>query len=519
MKIMKKVKAAAVLLVACAMLSACSATDDQGTSGAVKVMVWDRGSAYPGTTVTSNATVDFIKEAVEKDEGVNLEYVSVPRSGSDEKLNIMVAGGTAPDVIISYTRTMLVAYAQRGGITDLTQALDENGKNLLALHSDMLPYGIIDGKQYAIPARRSAQIASHISFIRKDWLDALGLPPPATKEELYTALRLFKEKDPGKRGSALVPWAMGGTYNSEKYYISFVASFGVTDEETLYVYPQYLKALKPGAQEGYRIMNTLYNEGIISKDFAVDTNDDKYKRDIMNGNAGFFVEDSMRPYNEEWFATLKANVPEAEFIPINVFEEPDGVYRNASDPIVGVYIMVPKTASGKAADVIKYLDWLVQPENTLKVLYTEDYQLDEYGIPSQAAKEILEKSGYSSAPGDLSIVGADLDFNRDKNATVQLWKSFNPTGKDYFSTEYLSALYDTVHYNLYLDKIADTSTPARQQYEASLNKAMLELAYKVISAPAGDFDKTWDSEYQKVIQAGLEKVLEENRAYYQSEVK
>ena len=59
------------------------------------MMAWDRGNAAPGTTTENNALTQWIQEQVKELYNINVEYVSVPRSESDDKLNIMMSGGTA----------------------------------------------------------------------------------------------------------------------------------------------------------------------------------------------------------------------------------------------------------------------------------------------------------------------------------------------------------------------------------------------------------------------------------------
>jgi putative aldouronate transport system substrate-binding protein len=513
---MRKITGFCFALCAGLILAGCGSGSGSGSASSLRVMVWDRGSAYSGTTVADNTTTRFIQDSLLSEKGVTITYMPIPRSGSDEKLNVMVAAGTAPDIIFTYTRAMLDVYMERGGITDLTEAVAAHGENLRTYHKDMLPIGTIDGKQYAIPALRATHFASHTTFIRKDWLDILGEAVPQNKEELYRVLRRFQKEDPGKAGRGLVPWAMGGTRNSEKYFQSFASSFGDITEKSHYIYPQYLRAVQPGAREGYRILNTLYNEGIISKDFALDTNDDKYRRDIMNGNAGFFVEDSTRPYDEGWFAALKSNVPSAEFIPLNVFESPDGSYANLGEFLQGVYIMVPKTAQNKVNAAIQYLDWLADPVHSMQILYTPDYKLDAMGLPETIAQADLIKGKYSSSPGDLSIVGPKLDFMQKKETIVRLWQSHNPDNEIIFDEAHLSNLYDVVNKNLYVDKVSDVTMPMRKKYEASLSNAIMDFAYKIISVAADSFEKTWESEYTKLEQAGLNQVIQENQQYYDS---
>lgn len=66
----------------------------------------------------------------------------------------------------------------------------------------MLQYGqydVGDGKeQYYLPARRIV-VATQSMFIRKDWLEKLGMEAPTNVEELYAYLKAAKEPEAGRR--------------------------------------------------------------------------------------------------------------------------------------------------------------------------------------------------------------------------------------------------------------------------------------------------------------------------------
>ena len=60
----------------------------------INVMVYDRGHEYQnGNSLTDNEFTRWINEQLEP-QGVHVNYVPVPRSGADDKINLMLAGGT-----------------------------------------------------------------------------------------------------------------------------------------------------------------------------------------------------------------------------------------------------------------------------------------------------------------------------------------------------------------------------------------------------------------------------------------
>ena len=94
-------------------------TAASGDAESITCMIWDRSDAASGTTMEDNPLANWIKEQVLKDCNVNVSYVSVPRSGSDDKLNTMMTGGNAPDVIFTYSQALFGNYTSQGGVADL----------------------------------------------------------------------------------------------------------------------------------------------------------------------------------------------------------------------------------------------------------------------------------------------------------------------------------------------------------------------------------------------------------------
>lgn len=496
----------------------------QGTAGnssdekpiELNVMAWDRGDAAPGTTAENNATTKFIQESVLAECNIKVNFIPVPRSGSDDKVNVMMAGGNAPDIVFSYSRNLFGDFATKGGLTDLTPYLDEFGPQLKeTLGEQILSIGVLDGKQYAIPAKRDTQKIKHAGYIRKDWVDALGKELPTNKQELINILYEFKEKDPGNVGDKLVPWAMGGNQDTEKFYLNFVGSFvDISDEREQYIYTDNTKSLHPDAKAGFKVMNQLYNDGIIKKDFAIDTNDDIYKQDITNGYAGFILEDNMRAIDNDWIQALLSNVPTAEFVPINILEDPNGNLVTPADPLHGMYIMVPSVSEEKAEAAIKYLNWLANIENSMKVMFTPDYTTDENGVPIAIPKSELEAQGYAGTPNDFTIVTQYWSYSGNKDALVSEWTSKYP----YLSKEYFENFYDTVTSGIFNDPIPQEILGSETKYLSNITKLAIELAYKSIIVPPAEFEATYQAEYDKLIQAGLQEMFDERAEYYDTKV-
>lgn len=535
-------KLVALLLVTVLALSGCSknTTPDSGKSNSdagekteqgkeqgkndekpveITVMAWDRGDNAPGTTPEDNTLTKWIQEQMLAEHNIKVKFMTVPRSGSDDKLNVMMAGGTAPDIVFTFNRSLFLDYASKGGLTDLSESIEKYGSNLKEyVGEDVLDLCNIDGKQYGVSATQEAlKRNQHTVYMRKDWLDALGREVPTTKAEFIETLYEFKEKDPGKVGDKLVPWAVSGKADTDRHFTNFVFSYADPDqwdEKSMYIYEGYIKGIKPGTKEGFRILNQLYNDGIISQDFAIDTSEDKYKQDLTSGYAGVIVETGDTPINEAWYDTLKSNVPEAEWVVINCFENYEGKYTRPGTPLLQKMILVPKTSEEKADAIVKYLDWIVQPEVASTIVYGPDAKKDENGKYVPMGRDEKAEKGYPNTTGDYNLLNRNYDGLETKEEIVK----FRLAKMPYLTEEYLSYNYDVVTKDIYFEPVFKKPMENTVKYGANLDKLVVELGYKVVSTSVDKFDQVYEEEYQKMVEAGLEKVLVEREEYYNQNV-
>lgn len=529
----KKMKRTAALLLASMMaLSGCGSDggkqgENQGQADAgsgekpeeITVMIWDRGDAAPGTTADDNTMTDWIHDEVLKECNVSVNFLPVVRSDSDNKINVMMAGGTAPDLVYTYSRSLFLDYTSKGGLADLTESVEKYGENIKKYVGDeILDICNIDGHQYGITATSDGFDRNrHTVYIRKDWLDKLGREIPTTKEEFIDALYEFKEKDPGNVGDKLVPWAVSGKIDTDRHFTDFVCSYADPDqwdEKSMTIYEGYLKGLKPGTKEGFRVLNQMYNDGILSPDFAVDTNEDKYKQDLTNGYVGVCVDDGDKPISGDWYDALKSNVPDAEWVAISCFENCEGKYTRPAASRIQKTMMVPKTSEEKADAVVKFLNWIVQPEVAAKISNTPVAEKDENGMYVPLTKEKKYELGYPNTLGDYNLLNRNFYELETKEDVVKSRQISMP----YLSEEYLSDNYDTLKKDVYYEPVVKKVLEKEAKYGVNLTKMVIEMEYRVVSAPVDQFDAVYEAEYQKMVEAGLEEVWKEREEYYNSTV-
>ncbi|OAS18013.1 extracellular solute-binding protein [Paenibacillus oryzisoli] len=525
--------ASTTVIVLASLLSACSSTTKEASPSAtagstssatpvaskdpvtLKVEMFDRGNAPAGAgPVDNNFWTQWIQKNFGDPNNIKLQFIPVPRSQEVDKLNVLMASGDAPDLVFTYDTTTINNYVKSGGLTDLSSVIDANGPNLKKfLGTEVLSYGIFSGKQYTIPAKRTLQFTQS-SYIRKDWLDKLGMPVPKTTDEFYKTMKAFKEKDPGKTGGKVIPYDFSAldsaAITSAGSTTSFIKKLSEEENYALSTSNYIPELTKPGYKEGIQFLNKMNSEGLINPDFALDKDGKSFEKDASNGLVGAFT--ALAAHQNLFgtgnvFDTLKKNVPGAEYVAMDPFTNEEGKSVKAIYDPIGVYMMVPKS-SKRAVEVIKYLDWMSKPD----VLFTlqngiegQHYTL-ENGFPKAITTDEAKKTFYNNA--DIAIVINGKDFGSlDKNIEATAL-SFPP---------YKELAIQTIKNGLkdgFTIPRFDRPIESEIKYGKTLKDKAIEVVIKSIMAKPDDFGKTFDAGVQEYLKIGGQTVTDERRAAY-----
>lgn len=296
----------------CSMLTACSAdktTDSrESTSASVSSTTSSEASveagsiSYPlktdvtltywGTTmfpqnVTRQEDVPFLQE-LEKRTGVKVKYTMVTGDTDviNQKFNLMIASGNLPDIIDGVSRFSggEASAVKNGYILSLNDIMKKNAPDYLKyLEEHPIVDKMVktdDGIYSSFPLIRGDDELTTYNglFLRKDWLDELGLEVPVTIDEWHTVLTAFKEKK-----GAEAPLLLDSTNTS--YLSAFAGAFGIS-----YGYYQDNGTAKfgpaqPAFKDFLQTMQQWYAEGLIDKNYA--TSDSKARDAAMTtGKSG-----------------------------------------------------------------------------------------------------------------------------------------------------------------------------------------------------------------------------------------
>ncbi|NOU69777.1 extracellular solute-binding protein [Paenibacillus sp. LMG 31461] len=519
-KVLKKgvLGSMAVMLMLSGFLVACSNKDEGGSTATtspsgsntttpskepekpakIRVTLWDRANAPEGQNLGNNPIIKYVIDETKK-VGLDVEFVSLPRAQESEKLNVWMASGEAPDIILTYSMDTIFKYAEQGGLWELDSYLakypDLIKNNKLALDQ----VGMYKGKRYAIPALKANTYSGPNMKIRKDWLDALGMKNPTTNEELYQVLKAFKEKDPGNVGKdKVIPWALPAINQSMKaFYYGPMFGFGVNMDgpsNQFYApdgnYKNGVFTSSVATPEGkayYQWMNKVYKEGLISKEFVTDVNSQQFTQQVNSGVAGF-VDSNDTPWNLN-VATRKS-VPTATWVPVEPFKRPDGTQLMSKVSDYSMLVAVPKSSKNPDA-VLKYLNWMVQPKNLATVqsgIEGVNWK-DDGGVKVQIDPELNKKTTWVSLAGDLAIVQqGGPALNKE-----QLLKSVALSLPDEKQREEYANSFVT-YYDIFKkfgkpNTVIDSPRPVAQKTVATIEKSLYEGVSKVIIST--DFEKTY----------------------------
>ena len=166
----------------------------------------DLGTNYKydeGETIDNNIWVQTYQEQL----GIKLKYDwVVPGDQFGQKFSVALASNNLPDAF-SVDNKNLKLLADNGVIADLTDAYETYATPLTksVIEGDggaMLETAKVGGRLMAIPETLSMLDNIDMIWIRKDWLEKLNLPVPATLDELVKTAEAFVTQDPDGNGKA-----------------------------------------------------------------------------------------------------------------------------------------------------------------------------------------------------------------------------------------------------------------------------------------------------------------------------
>jgi len=443
------------------------------------------------------------------------------------QLNLSLAAGDLPDVFKTNDYTFIKQAYDAGYLADLTQVYDDYANDFMTMVKPKYPesydYATIDDKLIGIPQLQDNSQFGILLWIRDDWLKNLNKEAPKTIDELVELARAFTFDDPDGNGVDDT-FGLGLNKNlvTSNYctLLGFIGAFGVPGFDHSIYYrndagEMTFSYLEPGMKDALKVMQQMYAEGIIDKEFSVkDTA--MLEEDIGSGKIGM-------AYGMQWGTWLPWNlayqnenvVSHPYAIPTQEGYEPKmGIQSNA----FGQITMVNSACEHPEALLKLYNIYsdTVNPDmdDETYAIYDADEQyrfspavINEPQEPTYGPwlKEALIKDDASDLPQNLiarfnTIKGFEDGSNTGSDA-YGLWGQYSLTG----SMPIINDIY--VPGNMLIQSVVGGVQPDSLVNNASiLEKITLQAFTEIImGADVNEFDKY----VQDWLAAGGQQVLDD----------
>ncbi len=254
-----------------------------------------------GDSPENNQYTRHVKEQL----NVDTKIVWQAAAGKDfeQKINLSIASNDLPDAMV-VKETQFRQMVKSGQLEDLTEAFNKYAsptlKEIIETTKGLAMQSVtVDGKMYALPNVTPEADMVHYMWIRKDWLDKLGLEPPKTIDELEKVATAFVEQDPDGNGKAdtvgISGPQLGGNLHADflnpnnnnfgfdPIFSSFHAypGFWIKDSEGKTTYG----SIQPETKEALSKLRDFYAKGLIDKEMSIRKNAQEL---VKNGTAGIY---------------------------------------------------------------------------------------------------------------------------------------------------------------------------------------------------------------------------------------
>ncbi|RTE08282.1 extracellular solute-binding protein [Paenibacillus whitsoniae] len=461
------------------------------------------GAKLPsGDTVEDNQYTRYIKDKT------NISFKLLwYASGQDytQKLKLAVASNDLPDMMLVDEQTFL-SLAEAGQLEDLTKVYDAYAapltKELYASTQnkalDKAKYG---GKLLAIPNISVQADSVSMVWVRKDWLDKLGLQPPKTMDDLVNVAKAFVEKDPDGNGKADTIGMTGSDtalsmpgkasfHNFKPIFEAYNAfpSNWIKDKSGSVVYG----SIQPETKEALAKLRDMYAAGLIDKEFALRKD---LNAPVVSGQAGIFL--------GPWWAggmlmDTYTNNPKANFIPL-LLPDAKGKVNNLMVPVSNTFLVMKKGVKTPEAAVVYANTFIAAQRKTDPDALKLDFTIDatywpignatfDYADAVERKADMLKKAltGETKPESLTPEVKVLYDYAKQDQANprgdLKVWKSY------YGYTEPAEVLKQP-RSNIYSEFTATTKTMDRKW--ANLQKLESETFFKIVMGqqPLDSFDK------------------------------
>lgn len=305
-------------------------------------------------TYTDNAYTRYIKSVINVQ---NVDVFEANDSQYDTNVSMVISMGSLPDIMVVSSQDEVEQLVEAGLIEDLTESynncISDRIRKMYESYGDSLKDMVTyDGKIMAL-LETNITDGPNLVWLRKDWMDKLGLSEPHTIDDVVNIVKHFISEDPGNNGvdASGKPNTVGLAvdtdvtgecgYSSEFLLDIIFACFGaypkqwIMNDDGEIVYGSVTNE----AKEALSYISSLYNQGVIDNDFLLRTSTNICEL-IENGLCGSFFGPWWAPNNP--LANAVSRNPDADWQPYLIATDSDGTTSYHSQNPCYKYVVVRK---------------------------------------------------------------------------------------------------------------------------------------------------------------------------------
>ena len=228
------------------------------------------------------------------EEQLNIDYEYAWTAAGDaynQKSALVISMGDLPDVM-TVTETQMRQLVKAGLIADLTEAYETYASDQLrdayaSTNGVALESATFDEKLMAMPNINPGADGIPLLYVRRDWMDELGLEDPKTLDDICNIVKVFQEKkgSMGLVASKSIVNVGNNMYGLDALFALYHSypELWVTDEKGNVTYGSIL----PETKTALEAIAKLVQDGVIEKDFAV-KDSDQCNELVTSGKGGIF---------------------------------------------------------------------------------------------------------------------------------------------------------------------------------------------------------------------------------------
>ena len=402
-----------------------------------------------GNTYEDNAYTRYLRKML----NIQNESVYMEREERyDEYVNILVKDHTLPDVLVVSDRETLHELVENDLVEDLTDVYESCASPRIkemydSYGGELLEGGMFDGRLMAIPET----VIDHgpcLLWLRKDWMEELGLSEPESLEEAFTIIEAFRENRMGAEAGEepiglLCDTSLVGTtstnYSVEPVFDSFHAppQRWIQNDQGEIVYGSVTEETK----EALGYLNQLYERGILDTDFALRAQNNL--RDlVVEGKCGAFFGLWWTPNNplmdtysqecgaewEPYYFTGDVQIEDQRFTTFRDnkyvvvrkgYEHPEIVMK-----IISVLFDYTRYEAKDADEVNSYFALNVDP-TARPLVINVDYYEATYKVTENIRKALAGEISVNSLSAiEKSYYDACSNYLEGRNVTAEDWAAY-----------------------------------------------------------------------------------------------